>query len=134
MTGTIVPLYSFPTQDAWSRVIAAKRAYPNVTIIAVVNPQDGPGSAQSPDYLAGISQLISAGIKVIGYVATGYGKRAVADIQADVARWRDFYPQVTGIFFDEMSSQAGFEAYYKVLSAHARDLGFDLTTGNPGTD
>jgi hypothetical protein len=134
MAGTIVPLYSFPTQDTWSRVIAAKGAHPNVTIMAVVNPQNGPGSAQSADYVAGISQLVNAGIKVIGYVPTGHANRPFADVEADVGRWRGFYPDVTGIFFDEMSSQPGFEAYYKALSAHARGLGFDLTMGNPGTD
>jgi hypothetical protein len=134
MSGTIIPLYSLPAQDTWGRVIAAKRAHPNVSIMAVVNPQNGPGPARRDDYVAGIAQLIDAGIKVIGYVATGYGKRPVGDVEADVDRWRGFYPAVTGIFFDEMSNQPGFEGRYRDFSAYAKGLGYDLTMGNPGTD
>ena len=43
-------------------------------IIAVVNPDSGPGSAVEADYTAGIAKLIAANIRVLGYVGTDYTK------------------------------------------------------------
>ena len=102
--------------------------------MAVVNPASGPGTAASSSYMTGISQLIAAGIKVIGYVPTTYGARNPADVQADMKRWRSLYPSVTGIFLDEMQNKAGAEAYYKSLTSFAKSNGFDMTMGNPGSD
>ena len=42
---TIVPLYTRPDDASWPALIAAKKAHPTVGIIAVVNPNSGPGSA-----------------------------------------------------------------------------------------
>ncbi len=132
--GTIIPLYSYPTPGAWDAVIAAKKAYPKVPIMAVVNPASGPGTAASSSYMTEIAKLVAAGIKVIGYVPTTYGARNPADVQADIKRWRTLYPAVTGIFFDDMQNQAGAESYYKNATAYAKSHGFDLTMGNPGAD
>jgi hypothetical protein len=132
--GTIIPLYSYPNGSNWSGVIAAKKAYPKVPMMAVVNPNNGPGYAVESPYLTGISQLTSAGIKVIGYVWTSYGQRPLADVQADIKRWRSQYPATTGIFLDEMDNRPGRESYYKQLTTYAKSHGFDLTMGNPGAD
>ena len=133
-TGTIVPLYSSPSSPAWTELIAAKTAYPRVPVLAVVNPSNGPGSGVSTSYASGISRLTSAGVKAIGYVYTSYASRPLAQVQADIDRWRTFYPGVTGIFFDEQLNRAGQEAYYKTLSTYAKSKGFDITIGNPGSD
>jgi len=59
-------------------------------------------------YKSGIAGLTAAGIKVIGYVATGYTANSLASVKADIDRWKVFYPgQITGIFFDEQSNKAG---------------------------
>jgi len=105
-----------------------------VPILAIVNPNSGPGTAALSDYLAGISQLTAAGVKVFGYVHTSYGARAAAEVQPEIARWRSLYPGVTGIFFDEMAKDPGYESYYKSLTAAAKASGFDFTIGNPGVD
>jgi hypothetical protein len=116
-------------------VIAAKKAHPTVGVIAIVNPNNGPGSAASSDYTSGIAGLTGAGIKVIGYVATGYASRAATAVKADIDHWEAFYPgQVTGIFFDEQSNQAGDVAHYRDLSQYAKAQGLSFTVGNPGTD
>jgi hypothetical protein len=133
-TGTIVPLYSSPSSPAWTELIAAKTAYPRVPVLAVLNPSNGPGSGVSTSYASGISRLAAAGVKVIGYVYTSYGSRPLAQVQADIDRWRTFYPSTTGIFFDEQLNRAGQEAYYKTLSTYAKSKGFDFTIGNPGSD
>jgi hypothetical protein len=133
-TGSIVPLYTQPTHPSWAAVIAAKKAHPSVPVIAVVNPNSGPGTAARSDYMNGIGQLVAAGVKVGGYVSTEYGKRPVAEVKADVDRWRNLYPQVTTIFFDEMAYQPGAESHYTGLNSYAKGTGIDFTIGNPGVD
>jgi hypothetical protein len=134
VTGTIVPLYTSPSHPSWTAVIAAKMAHPKVPVIAVVNPANGPGSAVNARVLAGISRLFSAGIKVVGYVATGYTRVPEAMVRADIDRWKAWYPMLSGIFFDEQARTAGQEDYYRRLSQYAKSLGLSFTIGNPGTD
>lgn len=132
--GTLVPLYTYPTHPSWTAIIAAKAKHPEVPVIAVVNPSNGPGPGISADYAAGIAKLRAAGIKVLGYVATGYAKRSEPLVKTDIDRWKSFYPGVTGIFFDEMANTAGLEDYYRRQTSYARSLGLNYTVGNPGAD
>jgi spherulation-specific family 4 protein len=100
-----------------------------------VNPSNGPGGAVSSAYASGIARLTAAGIRVIGYVATGYTAVSSSTVKADIDRWKAFYPgQVTGIFFDEQSNKAGDVAYYRDLSQYSKAQGLSFTVGNPGTD
>ena len=46
-------------------------------------------------------------------------------------RW---YPNVNGIFFDEMADTAGHEEYYRNLTAWVNARGYHITVGNPGED
>jgi hypothetical protein len=132
---TIVPLYTPPTDGSWDTVVAAKRAHPRVGVVAVVNPASGPGGGMNSSYAVGIDKLAAAGVKVIGYVATGYGARAAADVKADIDRWQNFYPgKLGGIFFDEQSNQANLIGHYRDLSQYAKSKGLAFTVGNPGTD
>jgi len=132
---TIVPLYTNPGDSSWAAVIAAKMAHPKVGVVAIVNPADGPGGSVDSGYTSGIAKLTAAGIRVIGYVATGYASKSPTAIKADVDRWKAFYPgQVTGIFFDEQSNKAGDVPFYRDLSQYTKSQGLSLTVGNPGTD
>ena len=131
---TIVPLYTSPGDSSWNAVIAAKKEHPTVGVVAIVNPSDGPGSAVSSAYTSGIAGLTAAGIKVIGYVATGYGANSAATVKANIDRWKQFYPGLSGIFFDEQSNNAQFVSYYRDLSQYAKAQGLPFTVGNPGTD
>src|SRR3569623_6928 len=133
-TGTIVPLYSYPGAAAWSAIVDAKRAHPAVPVVAVVNPNNGPGTSVDPNSTSGITSLKSVGITVFGYVPTGYAGQAASAIQAAVASWKSFYPSVTGIFFDEMDNRAGNEAFYTRQTTYAHGQGFTYPVGNPGAD
>ncbi len=133
-TGSIIPLYTSPSDPSWAAVAAAKAAHPAVPVLAVVNPANGPGAAASADYAAGIAKLTAAGVKVIGYVHTSWGARAAGELQAEMGQWKSWYPGVTGIFFDEMANAAGHESYYAGLTSYAKGHGFDFTIGNPGSD
>jgi len=133
-TGSIVPLYSLPSDPAWAALIAAKKAHASVPVIAVINPNSGPGTAARSDYMTGVGKLTGAGVKVAGYVATGYGKRSVAEVKADIDRWRNLYPEAKAIFFDEMANTPGLESHYSGLTSYAKGKGIDYTIGNPGVD
>jgi Spherulation-specific family 4 len=131
-TGIMIPLYTYPG-STWANVIAVEKANPGVPIVAIINPNSGPGASIDPNYVSGILSLQSAGVVVIGYVPTGYASRSISSVESMVNDYKSWYP-VTGIFFDEMSNVAGNEGYYSTLNAYAKSLGFTYTVGNPGSD
>jgi hypothetical protein len=133
--GTLIPLYTDPSDASWDVVVAAKTAHPSVPVIAVVNPDSGPGASQDGAYTSGIAKLTGANIAVLGYVATGYTSRdPQTEVEPEIDDWVAWYPGVTGIFFDEQSNVAGDEPYYATLDAYAKGKGLTFTVGNPGTD
>ena len=129
-----MPLYTVPSDTSWAALAAAKMAHPKVPVYAIIDPANGPGPAADAGYAAGIGKLQLAGVTVIGYVPTGYGARSVATIEADIDRWKSFYPATQGIFFDEMSIRLGDELIYKTVSQYAKSKGMTFTVGNPGVD
>jgi len=132
-TGLMIPLYIYPGQD-WDALISVKKAYPNVPVIAIINPNSGPGASQDSAYVAKIAQLIAAGITIIGYDHTSYGARDINAVKKDMDLYSSFYPNLQGIFFDEMVSATGKESYYSELTSYARSKNFKLTVGNPGVN
>jgi hypothetical protein len=108
--------------------------YPTVTVWAVINPDSGPGTTKDSAYVSGIPTLGAAGIIVFGYVATTYGAKATASVEAEIDSYKSWYPGIQGIFFDEMSNTAGMESYYTAISQYAKTQGYGTTIGNPGAD
>ncbi|MBK7948166.1 MAG: spherulation-specific family 4 protein [Deltaproteobacteria bacterium] len=106
----------------------------------VFNPASGPGVAVDPNYvdangLGPLPDLRAAGAVVYGYVTTGYGARAAADVLADIDAYLvgHYAGRVDGIFFDEVSSdlaQVGANRTY-VARVQAQEPGA-RTIGNPG--
>ena len=131
--GTIVPLYTDPSDPSWNAIISAAEAHPTVHVVAIVNPSDGPGGSKSSAYTTGIAGLQAAGIEVIGYVATGYASHSIASMEAEIDTWKSFYPTLQGIFFDEQSNSTADVAHYQTLSQYAKSVGLNYTVGNPGT-
>src|SRR3989475_987234 len=130
-TGIIVPLYSYPG-SYWNQVIQAKNGHPSVPIIAIINPNSGPGTASDSNYVTGIKNLQAAGITVLGYVYTSYAARSISTAESDVSSYKNLY-NVNGIMFDEMSNVAGNENYYSTLTQYVKSHGMTMTVGNPGT-
>jgi hypothetical protein len=131
--GTIIPLYTYPTDSTWAVVEAAKADHPEVEVVAIINPDSGPGAMLDPTYDAGITMLQDAGVVVIGYVYTSYAARSLDVVQTDISTYAAFYPQLEGIMFDEMSNVVGDEDYYAQLTSFSEGFGMGLTVGNPGT-
>ena len=128
-TGIIVPLYSYPG-EVWDNLIKEKKSHPSVPIVAIINPDSGPG-VRDTNYVTGIKKLQSAGIIVLGYVYTH--KVDAGTIKNYVDDYKNWY-NVNGIFFDQMSNVHGNETFYAHLSSYAKSIGLNYTVGNPGTD
>lgn len=129
----MVPAYFYPDPGGdWERLaVAAKR----VPLIAILNPNSGPGNAVDAEYAKAIKAVRTAGGRITGYVSTAYGQRPTADAKADILRYHQWYT-LDGFFLDEMSNDGGVAsvAYYQEL--HDYILRLKPTyhiTGNPGT-
>lgn len=139
-TGLLVPLYAYPadvhTNPTYNRLIALKRRHEAVPVWVILNPASGPGEKADGNYAKAVDRLVGAGCVVLGYVSTGYGKVPAADVTRDVDRWRELYPRVHGVFFDEMNYEDTPEASagQVALTRHAAAVGFWPTVANPGAD
>jgi len=144
-TGVIVPLYIYPgtSCSGWSTLTTAMSGASNVPFYIIVNPASGPGATNStPDanYQACIPQLRSASsnVKVVGYVATGFGLRSTSLVTADIntyAGWGTGY-RPDGIFLDETSTTSGTLATYQGYASTIRSKTWHSASQvylNPGT-
>lgn len=97
----------------------------------IVNVDSGPGSAPDPAWEAAASRM--AGVtSVIGYVDTGYGTRPMGQVLAEAARYLAWYP-VSGVFLDQVATQASQLPWYQRLTGQIRDIGAREIVLNPGT-
>lgn len=117
----IVPLYIYPTPNAWDPLFTAIRNNPTAAFTVIVNPNSGPGSSKAPnsDYAAAIKQLRGTAaanqiLELVGYVATGYGKKAATKVKSEVTRYAGWPDAVRpdGVFFDETSTQSKWLSRY----------------------
>ena len=114
-TGLIIPLFSYPTAGYFQTVAQLAKEYPNVPIEAIINPGGGPGTSYSSTYASAIQELRSAGVTVLGYVPTDYASYSISTVEHMVNEYLWWYPQVNGIFFDQMNNQPGYQSYYTTL-------------------
>jgi hypothetical protein len=140
-TGIIVPLYLYPDVWVgppynWTPIIIAKTAYPDIDFLCIINVNNGPDTSLNTDFQTGIAQLKAVGCRFLGYVYTLYGKRAIADVKADIDLWYSLYgsDNIDGIHFDEFASTTGYEAYYNELYDCVKTKGGRVIVYvNPGT-
>ena len=128
--GIVVPAYFYPG-SLWSSMNGAAGQVP---LVAIMNPNSGPDTAQNPDYVAAVNSLRASGGKVIGYVSTAYTTRTTNVVQADIDRYFSWYA-VDGIFLDEFTNDADTNHlnYYAALYHYIQTKGTNLlVVGNPG--
>ncbi|KAK0707731.1 Spherulation-specific family 4, partial [Lasiosphaeris hirsuta] len=139
----LVPLYIYPTPISWSPLFCAARSHPGLQFIAVVNPNNGPGSAPAPDtnYVAALRELSTlSNIKILGYIYCSYGKRSSVEMERDIVVYRAWTAQrgrgsdspvdpdetptlairIDGMFFDEAPSESEYVRYMANISGVAR--------------
>lgn len=131
--GTIIPLYSTPGAPAWTALREAKRRFPEVPVIAVINPADGIRTPEQEEYREAVAVLRDEGITPIGYLTSSYAARPVGEMVEAISRMRGTIPDLMGVFLDEMSNDAAHQGYYEALAVAAREAGMTLVVGNPGT-
>ncbi|KAF8882289.1 Spherulation-specific family 4-domain-containing protein [Infundibulicybe gibba] len=146
-SGVIFPLYIYPGTGCtgWTSVTSAIRNNNILQFYIIVNPNSGPGGApgSQPDsnYQACIAALRTAGsasqnVKVLGYVATGFGMRSSTDVVNDIntySQWASLY-RPDGIFFDEGATTANLLPNYQAFASRVhQDFGTSFIVINPGT-
>jgi hypothetical protein len=124
--GALIPAYVPP------RELLELLHRPELPQLLVVNPANGPGERAQDAYRDAVRSAQRERVRVLGYVATGYGARAVADVERDVDRYAAWYG-VDGIFLDEVSPSEDRLAHYRALAEHARGDAARLVVLNPGT-
>jgi hypothetical protein len=129
----LVPVYIYPAGEGWNEWQKLINAASKVQIVAIVNPNSGPGDERNLDYAAIFTQAKNHGITLVGYVSTDYGKRAKAKIKKDIDTWIKFYPQIRGFFFDQQPREGHGAANFVELRDYAKDkLPEPLVITNPG--
>ena len=122
-----IPAYFYPG-PLWDQ---AKAGAPTVGTM-IMNPASGPGASSNPDYVAAVNKAQAARIKVIGYAHTSYGARAATEVKAEIDAYKAWYG-VSGIFLDEVSSDAALIPYYQDLADYIRATPGTFVALNPGT-
>ena len=133
----LVPAYFYP--DHWNAgndwvVMCDGLEASTQRSVVVMNPNSGPDTRRNPDYQVVLSYCQAAGQEVIGYVHTSYGKRSSRSVKADIDAYYRYYPDIDGIFLDEMSNQTSTQSYYRSLYRHVKGKpgSSNLVVGNPG--
>ncbi len=115
---------------AGTQTAAVLAAQPDPSFV-VLNPESGPGPEAEAGFVAASKTLRAAKVGVVGYVATGYGKRAESDVLQDVEHWRTWYG-TRNVFFDEAPSDRSHLARYRRYVKAVHDAGGRAIL-NPGT-
>ena len=132
----LVPAYFYPAGTGltdWNRLTSASSL---VSLTAIMNPGNGPGTIADPNYVAAVSNVRNAGGSVAGYVYTSYAARSLATVEADIASYASFNYNINGIFVDEMANAptAANLGYYASLYAYIKTTHPDWHVfGNAGT-
>jgi hypothetical protein len=125
----LVPLYVHPAVDpaAWRTLVDHAPLLYGV----VLNAADGPGTAPDAGFAAAAGALRSAGVRVLGYVDTDYGRRPARAVTGDYERHRDWYG-TDGFFLDQVAPDQAGVRHYRRLTRAARSRGAGTVVLNPG--
>ncbi|MEU2242330.1 spherulation-specific family 4 protein [Streptomyces sp. NPDC018338] len=125
----LVPYYEHPADrpEAWSALVAAAPSLHGV----VLNPASGAGEAPDPAFAEASARLRGAGVRVLGYVDTAYGRRPHAEVVAELLRHRDWYG-ADGAFLDQVTTAPGGLAHYRRIAVAARAAGAATLVLNHG--
>ncbi|MDE1856852.1 MAG: hypothetical protein KGH98_02075 [Candidatus Micrarchaeota archaeon] len=133
MAGILIPLYSAPDSPIWFEVSKVKSDYKSVPVIAIIDPNNGPGASQNSTYTFGVELLKATGTRVAGYIDTDYGAVPFSNVTRQINEYKDWYSS-NNIFLDRMASAPGMESYYSNITKYVDSLGMNLTIGNAGTN
>lgn len=124
----LVPAYFHPAvSDGWTSLAALG---PRLRAV-VLNVDSGPARRVDPAFVEPVAALAAAGVVVLGYVNTDYGRRSPIETVEEMRRYDGYYG-VRDVFFDRVSADWDGVAYYAGVTRAARDLGALAVAFNHG--
>jgi len=85
--------------------------------IAIINPNNGPDTYVDDTLYDFVELMKSTNRDVYGYIYTDYGQRSINEVEDDIKMWLQLYPQISGFFVDEVTSDPISILYYNQLIA-----------------
>ncbi|MCW2504117.1 MAG: Spherulin-4 [Actinomycetia bacterium] len=128
-SAVVVPAYFHPAVAAEDWDTLARPGQPVGAI--VLNIASGPGTALEPDLHTVATRTAAAGIPVLGYLDTTYGRRPAEDLFADMTSYLRWYA-IRGFFFDQVATGVGALPWYREAAVTARSLGAEQVVFNHG--
>ena len=125
----VVPAYFRP--DAFPEAWESMAAHAAKVRSVILNLANGPGPEPDPAFSPAVARLRAAGVAVVGYVDTNYGRRSGHEALADLDRFQRWY-DVAGVCFDRVSVSPEDLPYYAALARSAREMGGGLVVFNHG--
>jgi hypothetical protein len=120
-----VPLYIWPTAQAWQPLYDTIFASPNTTFKVIINPNSGPSNGFESEIISAITALRSYGnVQLFGYVHINYGKRNASAVQKEIstyATWKksaETDTHLDGIFVDEAPYETEYLSYMKDIHTY----------------
>lgn len=126
----VVPAYFHPVLQPGPWRWLAENG-PRVRLV-ILNVHNGPGRRPEPPFQEVTARLRAAGVPVIGYVDTDYGRRPARQIMTELGQYLDWY-DVSGVCLDRAGTVSAVLAYYGALAARVRKLGAGFVFFNHGT-
>ncbi|PLB48609.1 putative spherulin 4-like cell surface protein [Aspergillus steynii IBT 23096] len=148
----MIPYYLYPEAGKWEPLENLHRvtSNPDVKFTVIVNPDNGPSGSttlQDKNFLTQVPKLAAhSNVRLIGYVATGWGDRSISEVEADIKQYADWPSAsgnsafaVQGIFLDEGAtaySEATVSFYEQAAALIKQSSGLgpeNYVVANPGT-
>ncbi len=125
---TFIPAFFSPGPQ-WSQATGSSPPPANL----IFNVNSGPGTSPVPAFRSAASGVRAAGVTVLGYVSTEYGRRPLTAAEADVREYRDWYG-ITSFFLDLAAPGSSEIGYYRALVSYIRGINPGASIWlNPGT-
>ncbi len=128
-TGLLVPAY-FRDEDLYDVLAGAPSSS---SFYVIVNPDNGPGVEVDPLFSDLISELRKGGKSPVGYIYTSWGEKKISEVKLEIDKWLEFYPEISGFFFDEVSVNPDKLPYYREIYRYVKSKGNYVVVLNPGT-
>lgn len=93
-----------------------------VARVVLANPASGPGTKSDANWARMVTEMHSAGTMILGYVYTSTSTRAATTVKAEISKYFQWYPTISGIFIDQVSTACDKLPYYQDLVTHVRSL------------
>jgi len=125
-----VPAYFHP--EARPRQWQWLAEHPKLIRLVILNVASGPGTEPQDAFREAVDLLHGAGVGVIGYVDTSYGRREVQAVLAETERYQDWYG-VRGVCLDQVSASVENLGHYAAMAGDLRAMGAEVVFFNHGT-